>query len=139
MSDYFHINFLEEAEFPDPYKDNRLVDCHDCGVPYNDPGRRRGPTLLMFNSNLYQVVCLACYHRSRPGNSQEDAIEFWNLGDQSGLAFHRERMGYSQEELAVVAGMQVATIQRMEQKLSGGSKQTKKMLASVLGVTVKEL
>ena len=139
MNQYVGFNFLDDGELPDPANDKKLKECPECGAEYNLIYVRRGPTLLMFSKNLYQVVCLNCYYKGRPANSMEDAVANWSNDQQCGLDYYRNRANLTYAQLAELAGLQEDTVRRIGTKKSGGSKQSKKAIALVLGVSPKEL
>lgn len=125
---------------PDPTRDSRLSPCENCGSEHNDIGRRRGPSLLMFSTTTYRVVCLACWHKGKSGRTQDTAIRNWNSGaEHTALQATRKAQGLSVERLADIAGVSSNTIWRAENGQSQPSKPTKRKIATALGVAVSEI
>lgn len=131
--------FIDDGDLPDPGKDIQLIPCPKCNANPNVIARSKGPTVLYFCYHLYQVVCLVCYHRSRPGKTDDEAIKNWNKDHTTGLLYFRKQLGLTRAEVADLTGFQENTIRRIEDRKSRGSKPTRRKIAAVLNVRVEDL
>ena len=130
---------MNELEFvvdlPDPAFDRKLKPCPRCHTTHIDIGHA-GPTILYFSKNMYQAICEACFYRTLPGRTPEEALHNWE-NDITERMMHKLRtdQGYTQPQLATLAGVNTTTISNIERGVYRGSQATRKKIAHILGVS----
>jgi ribosome-binding protein aMBF1 (putative translation factor) len=119
--------------------DEQLIPCPECEAEYNIPAVRRGPSVVMYTSSEYRVLCLSCWHKGPSKRTSKGAVESWNKTEtplHTRLRRKREALGWTGEEAAEKAGLCRRTVYRAESGRVQPTKETAKKLTEALGLEI---